>query len=334
MILVFWGHLSGNGDNPWFPDLITSKKVVYYFHMPLFFILSGLTFHADGSFKEFVTKRVRRLLIPYYFFSLYGLGKVVLSIINPKAIDSFHGELITSPIAQIIEILFGYQGLWFFWALFWGELVLYWIYRCCKKYLPLIAAASSLMWFYCGTCNTGFAYIIKLFPFFFYTVFQALAFVSIGILISDFLKSLDRVGALQMLLVSGVMFSLLSTLLLVYKQDGMQKSVPAIMAAIVGSLFVVAFSILQKKLATIEYIGRNTIVFYGLNGFSIATARAVFFKIIPVSIIAENVYLQVVAGVIIVIVSCVICWLATLIINRWLWMCIGMPRPMRKEMVV
>jgi uncharacterized membrane protein len=29
MILVFYGHLPGSGDNPWFPDLMGSREVVF-----------------------------------------------------------------------------------------------------------------------------------------------------------------------------------------------------------------------------------------------------------------------------------------------------------------
>jgi fucose 4-O-acetylase-like acetyltransferase len=74
MFLVFYGHLPGSGDNPWFPDLMSSRAVIYYFHMPLFFVLSGLTTHLDTEFGPSVWKRFRRLIVPYYFFSLYAKG--------------------------------------------------------------------------------------------------------------------------------------------------------------------------------------------------------------------------------------------------------------------
>lgn len=41
---------------------------VYSFHMPLFFLLAGLCFSTRYNFKDFVTKRTQRLLVPCFFF--------------------------------------------------------------------------------------------------------------------------------------------------------------------------------------------------------------------------------------------------------------------------
>ena len=43
---------------------------IYSFHMPLFFFLSGV-FHSQGkNYKEFLEKKVKTLLVPYFFFSI------------------------------------------------------------------------------------------------------------------------------------------------------------------------------------------------------------------------------------------------------------------------
>jgi fucose 4-O-acetylase-like acetyltransferase len=97
MILVFYGHLPGSGNNPWFPDLMMSREIVYYFHMPLFFVLSGLTMRLDGDFGTFVWKRFRRLIVPYYVFSLYALGKIALKLLSPSTFASFHSKGMSGP---------------------------------------------------------------------------------------------------------------------------------------------------------------------------------------------------------------------------------------------
>jgi fucose 4-O-acetylase-like acetyltransferase len=55
ILLVVYGH-SG---------LPLSGSVILYFHMPLFFFLSGLTFKENDSQKDFIVKRIKRLYIPF-----------------------------------------------------------------------------------------------------------------------------------------------------------------------------------------------------------------------------------------------------------------------------
>lgn len=60
IILVILGHI-GFG-----------VKFIYTFHMPLFFLLSGflMTNINEKNFKNFVTGKLRSVIVPYYIFSL------------------------------------------------------------------------------------------------------------------------------------------------------------------------------------------------------------------------------------------------------------------------
>jgi fucose 4-O-acetylase-like acetyltransferase len=40
-------------------------QLIYYFHMPLFFFVSGYFFHLNGDTKSFVVKRIKGLYLPY-----------------------------------------------------------------------------------------------------------------------------------------------------------------------------------------------------------------------------------------------------------------------------
>jgi acyltransferase len=64
IILVVLGHTATH---------IGLEKVIYQFHMPLFFILSGIFFKEnDVQFPQaFIINKVRRLYVPY---ALNGLG--------------------------------------------------------------------------------------------------------------------------------------------------------------------------------------------------------------------------------------------------------------------
>ena len=64
MILVVIGHYPGHLDFP-------LGKYIYWFHMPAFFILSGMFFKPmleKGQLKPAIHKRFMQLIVPYLFF--------------------------------------------------------------------------------------------------------------------------------------------------------------------------------------------------------------------------------------------------------------------------
>ena len=69
MVLVFTGHLGAS----WFPQLEPLLTAIYTFHMPLFFLLSGLFFKPTVNLLNLIIKRAKTLLIPYYLFGSSGV---------------------------------------------------------------------------------------------------------------------------------------------------------------------------------------------------------------------------------------------------------------------
>lgn len=65
--------IAGHLGIPFFGKYITS------FHMPLFFFLSGVTFSVSESFWNFFTKKVRRLIVPYFCL---GIPLVLASFVT------------------------------------------------------------------------------------------------------------------------------------------------------------------------------------------------------------------------------------------------------------
>ena len=62
ILAVIWGHIYTKND--------TIYQFVYSFHVPLFFVLSGVFFNPNQTLKEFLAKRINKLIIPYLFFYL------------------------------------------------------------------------------------------------------------------------------------------------------------------------------------------------------------------------------------------------------------------------
>lgn len=62
IILVIYGHAL---------DAHSIRHLIYAFHMPLFFFLSGIVFHhkKEDKFLPFLKKNIRSILIPYFIFA-------------------------------------------------------------------------------------------------------------------------------------------------------------------------------------------------------------------------------------------------------------------------
>jgi fucose 4-O-acetylase-like acetyltransferase len=320
MLLVFYGHLRGSGDNPWFPGLAGSIDVVYYFHMPLFFILSGLTFHANKDFRTFITTRFRRLIIPAYFFSLYAVAKLILKMLSPAAFNSFHsGRMSGSFWKGLVDILLGnVSGMWFFWALFWGDIVLWIIFRNIGT-KGIWVAVPICLFLWCVVQQLGLSS-----PFHLLTSFEAIAFTGLGVLLSErILESNHRSIGIRFLC-AGATFAFSACLLQIAGLHSLfVHALLLILAAISGSLAVVTFAQLIPAIGFLKVIGRNTIIYYGLNGFSLSMSKLLFFRVIPIDFVSTHLWVQLVSGAVIITLACLICSICGMIIRRWLWWAIG-----------
>lgn len=87
---------------------------LFYFvsstHMSLFFLVSGFCFSYRGSYKEFLSKRIHRLLIPYIVFNLVDMlpRQLLPALVNRPA----------NMLDSIKEMLFYGGEYWFLYTLF------------------------------------------------------------------------------------------------------------------------------------------------------------------------------------------------------------------------
>jgi fucose 4-O-acetylase-like acetyltransferase len=113
IILVVWGHLN-------IP--IKAETIIYSFHMPLFFFVSGYLFKQNNrTLKEYVHRKISGLLVPYVFFALISIPfGIYLDIVNGAGF---------SPLRILIHFFFingsvGWNApIWFLIVLFIIEVV-------------------------------------------------------------------------------------------------------------------------------------------------------------------------------------------------------------------
>ena len=87
IILVVIGHNFSDGEN-----IIYLRKWIYSFHMPLFFLLSGILFSAkQESFKDFSLKELELFFYLILFLQLISLALFISSYLIVSKLIKYYG---------------------------------------------------------------------------------------------------------------------------------------------------------------------------------------------------------------------------------------------------
>lgn len=116
IILVIVGHI---------PIEKFLKHWIYSFHMPLFFFLAGYVFKKETLLKEFMIKRIRGLIVPYF---LLGIGIIIFNILLTLYVNTFDYIEVLNQIKSLI-VQKRFLSLWFLTCLFSLNIMFYLIMR-------------------------------------------------------------------------------------------------------------------------------------------------------------------------------------------------------------
>ena len=117
IIFVVIGHYLPDDSPQWYQSI---NDIVYSFHMPLFFFASGYIYISTlkkCSYTSFISKKVKRLVIPYFATSIILISIKLLT-------EFFSGMQVDHPVGINAFIRMFYLPeagffLWFIWALWW-----------------------------------------------------------------------------------------------------------------------------------------------------------------------------------------------------------------------
>lgn len=232
IILMVAGHTS-------IPESLS--KYIWSFHMPLFFVVSGLFYKPDkySSFKEIFKAKFKTLIIPYCFFSLIV----------------FFGYIGTE-YYRPYELYLGWEGyaLWFVPVLFFAELLFYPISKLKTKYMVPLVLAITLFGY-------GMSKFHVLLPFKIDSVPFALFFVTYGYLAKDFLFKY-KLPIVYVTLI-GTATVVLSQFLpkLGIGRNEFGCIVPNLFNALLGCYFIFSLSkcLSLRIFQVIKYFGKNSI---------------------------------------------------------------------------
>ncbi len=233
------------------------------FHMPLFWILSGLTFSSKKykTYFSFVKSRVKALLIPYYILSLMLLASCTVVFL------SFDPAYIVQRIESIFiakRLSDYYYSMWFIPSLFFSVLIYYFIDKKIKNKYVLFGISISMtaLQYFIFKNIKGFYYSIDTIP-------VVISFLIVGKLLKDFIFSEMSKKKIAVICLVSLIINLIScyfnTGLISYYDGEIQNPVLLYISSVSGSLFVIFVSKLINKFSILEYLGKYTLIIYAFQ---------------------------------------------------------------------
>lgn len=185
IILVVLGHSV--------PHNTYLGMVIYSFHMPLFFLLSGV--FAKTSEKEklfpFLKKNIKQLIVPYIVFIIIG---ILVNLSVPQWREAVNVENIKSALIYCNPYFWkSTSALWFLIALFEVRIVFYLYHKLIlSKNNILVNILSLFVLFIVGCYIKSIEFHFGLFlPFMFKSSVMSTAFYSLGYLLKNEFKNTD-----------------------------------------------------------------------------------------------------------------------------------------------
>ncbi|MBU5450133.1 acyltransferase family protein [Acetivibrio sp. MSJd-27] len=137
-LFVILGHsLNGiDASGGWY---IFSKQWIYFFHMPLFFMISGYLlsfkgYSAQKSYREFVYKKFKRLMIPYIFWN-------IVSYVPKLFFQEIVNDSVPLEFSEVVKaFLFPRQNIW---GHTWFLAALFFIYLATPFWKKIFTAAKK-----------------------------------------------------------------------------------------------------------------------------------------------------------------------------------------------
>ena len=271
MLTIIWGHIHSGA----------STHILYAFHIPLFFFLSGLVFSPEryDCFKTFLARRWKSLLFPYIVFSVFTwLIWAAYSHVSHAEVDSYLKPLLETFLAQGSEgYLVHNVPLWFVTCLFVVEVLYFFIAK-----LPVYAnIATCTLLGALGVWMSVSPIDFSTLPWSVDVAFAALPFYALGHLLVQKTGHERLMGVVTQHRISALAVLAIATFLLIL--GGLKNSQVSMGHAVLGDqpwLFypvalcgITAFMVLCLLIVSYERLRRNRITEAAI-GFGKTSFRA------------------------------------------------------------
>lgn len=316
IMLVVFGHTMRAG---------TPQKIVYSFHVPLFFFVSGMTCKTD-KLKHRILSDVKRIMIPYYCFGLISI--MIFAILGKFVAGKFEMDVNTSISNNVFNLLYATNTsealkfntpLWFLPCLFVTKLMYYALSKLFSdKAVPIIVSTFLL-------AALGFGYSklnLPALPFSLVIATKMLLFFALGrIFFTAFFPKIQKALKKPFALGIGSVLLIITCVIgyfspkINYSGDHFPNILSFLTTACLGSICVCCLSIGISHSRILEYVGKNTLSILVMHKFPIL----VFQTIGPMKqllIQYNSVSGNLLGAVPVSLVAIVLCLIAALIINK------------------
>ncbi len=277
MFLVVLGHSIivypiNLHENNFFNNLY---EFVSTFHLPLFFIISGYCFSYKDSYKQYITKKFKRILIPYLIFSLLNilLRTLAPSLVNKS--DDF--------VTLLMNVIFNGGEYWFLYTLFMIFVFYPLIYKVNRN--KVIAIILEILLLIASLLN------VKVNMFCITSLLKYLFYFSSGVLIKIYKKDIFENNK-NNVLYTLVTFIILVFIFLLYKKYNLNYL--ETICAILGIFFSYLLSGFGYFVRTFKSFGNNSLQIHLCNGYSLVVSRTIICNITynPFIIVLFNLFVD------------------------------------------
>ena len=267
ILLVYLGHSFNISGLYWNEVFVYLHRTVYSFHMPLFFLISGFLLNTgrEIEIKKFYTGKIKRLFIPYLFINIIDY--------IPRTLFP---SLVNSPFGGIKEVLlYGTKISWFVYTLF----IIFMIFPLIEEYI-LKKDKFYLLGIFLLIINvTGIVNEIEIFS------LNSVVFYSLFFYIGYILRPYYR-DNIYLKITEKKYFILIGIIFLLFSYKYFFINIyTQIIFAILGTIFVLNISKNLKKESKVynflEFCGKNSLIFYLIEGFITVVYRVTLVRFIP-----------------------------------------------------
>lgn len=323
MLLVVLSHTAIDHD---------TNRILYAFHMPLFFLISGLLFspHKYDSLRALAKKRTQTLLVPYVF---YALGSWVLwaNVARHYGADADSGLSVLTPLLGIVYSV-GSENwlvpncpLWFLTCLFVTECIYWTLHRITSSKFQ-----CGLLMIACGALGNVLSNHLAIrLPWGMDVAFTAVTFYGAGHLLKPFIFECMSSTLFSPLKVATVVVVGAFGVAIADGQVDMSRNilgngalsfyVPAV-SGIVSSFALIR---LLGSMHVLSFVGRNTLPILALQLPALGVVKAVQLFVFQIPLASSDLSLTLgicqAAGIIAVVIP------LTAVIDRWFPFLAGKP---------
>ena len=262
IILVIIGHISFT------PSM--GKTILYLFHIPLFFFLSGFTFSVDkyANFSSFFWNKFKGIVVPFFLMNAF-VFLVQVFILYPDQILSFNLIQFAKQLL-LSDRLHNYFQLWFLNVLFLSEIVCYFVLKYARNRNLQIGVALTLVFlvFIGQKAYESNWYLIwnwDLVP-------VATIFILLGVLTRRHLSEIEKYLTLKFLPIAAVIsiaVGLLNYKLSGYRVDLYYQQIGNhllfYISAIAGIWATITLFKVIPEAEWFKSIGKKTLIYYGVH---------------------------------------------------------------------